>query len=46
MKYVIIGIILVILSIGLIRYSSIIGAIMLLVGLIIMVKGKNKIDNK
>jgi len=46
MSYVIIGLVITIISIGIIKYSSILGAIMLIVGLSIMIKGKRNMDNK
>ena len=46
MNYVIIGLVIVIISIGIIKYSSILGAIMLIVGLSIMLKGKKNMDTK
>ncbi|TWJ33460.1 hypothetical protein JN12_00134 [Geobacter argillaceus] len=46
MNYVIIGLVIVIISIWIIKYSSILGAIMLIIGLSIMMKGKKNMDNK
>lgn len=46
MNYIIIGLIMVIISIGIIKYNSILSAIMLIVGLSIMMKGKKNMDNK
>ena len=46
MNYVILGLGIVILSIGFTRYSSILGCVTLIVGLSIMMKGKKKFDGK
>jgi len=46
MNYVIIGIVIVIISIGIIKYSSMSGAITLIIGLSIMMKGKRNMDNR
>lgn len=46
MKLVIFGTAILIIGIGTIRYSSILGAIIAIIGLSIMMKSKNNIDNK
>ena len=43
MKYIILGLIILIVGIGIIRHSSILGAVMAIIGLSIMMKGKSKI---
>jgi hypothetical protein len=47
MKYVIGGLVILIIGIGVIRYSSVLGSIAMIVGLSIMLKGKRDFnDNK
>lgn len=45
MKYVIGGLVILIIGIGVIRYSSILGSIAMIIGLSIMLKGKRDFDN-
>lgn len=41
MNFEIIGLVIIIISIGFIKYSSFIGAILLIIGISTMIKGKN-----
>jgi hypothetical protein len=43
MKFIILGLIILIAGIGLIRYSSILGAVTAIIGLSVMMKGKRNI---
>jgi hypothetical protein len=43
MRYMIVGLIIAIVGMGIIEYSSMLSAIMLILGLSIILKGKNKV---